>query len=123
MALTTPMCTSVANASPSGDAGQCSFLVSTPKVVEVSGVSLVAVSLKPGPCTLGVTPNFSEVCLSIQGDDSPGQCATKSGPEPALLHYPYRPGATYIVKGQGCADRFAPPDKLCQNFGPSPITL
>ena len=76
-----------------------------------------------GACGLEANPNFFEVCLSIEGGDSAGQCATSSGPDPALLDYIYRQGATYVVKGQGCANTFTPPYTICQNYGPSRVTL
>ena len=84
---------------------------------------MVSASMRPGPCTMQVNANFSEVCLPIQGDDSAGQCVSKAGANPAVLYYPYRPGATYIVKGQGCADIMAPPFRMCQNVGPTAMTV
>lgn len=115
----------VSHASPSGDdaAGQCSFVLTPPKVVQVSGLSLVLATLHPGPCTMEASPNSSVVCLSIAGEGSPGECASKNGPEPARARYPYRPGATYVVRAQGCASTYQPPYTLCQNFGPSQFTL
>jgi hypothetical protein len=78
--------------------------------------------MEPGTCG-EVNPNFSEVCLSIVGEDTAGQCASNNGPDPAILDYIYRPGATYVVKGQGCVDRFTSPYTVCQNYGPSRVTL
>jgi len=79
--------------------------------------------MEPGACELEILPNFSEICLSIEGEDSAGKCATNSGWRPAILDYTYRQGATYIVKGQGCADVFKPPYTICQNYGPLRVTL
>lgn len=116
---------SVSHASPSGDAGtgQCSFVLTPPKVVEVNGTSVVLTTMHPGPCTIQAVPNSQVVCLSIAGDGSPGQCASKAGQEPVLIYYAYRPGATYVVKAQGCVNTITPPYTLCQNFGPSQTTL
>ena len=110
------------NAAPD-DGGQCSFVLTPPSVVQISGVSFVTAAMKPGSCTLHAVPNSSVVCLSIEGDDSAGQCATMSGQNAAVIYYTYRPGATYVVKGQGCANTFAPPYTLCQDFSPSRVTL
>lgn len=68
-------------------------------------------------------PYKSTVCLSIEGDDSGGQCATRPGSETAELYMPYRPGATYIEKGQGCAGLTVAPYTLCEDFPASRFTL
>jgi hypothetical protein len=117
--------TGVSLASPSGDdeTGQCSFILTPPKVVQVSGLSLVVATLRPGPCTMHASPNSSVVCLSIAGEGSPGECGSMNGQAPAEVRYPYRPGSTYVVRAQGCASLFQPPYTLCQNFGPSQTTL
>ena len=113
----------VAHASPSGDddPGQCSFILTPPKVVQVSGLSLVSATLGPGPCTMHASPNSSTVCLSVAG--SQGECASKNGPDLAVARYPYQPGTTYVVRGEGCASLFVPPYTLCQNFGPMQVSL
>jgi hypothetical protein len=115
----------VAQASPSDDdgTGQCTFVLSRPKVVEMSGLSLVSATMRPGPCTIHATPNVSVVCLSVAGSGTQGECASKNGQDPAEVRYPYQPGATYIVRGQGCASTFVPPYTLCQDFGPTQMTL
>jgi hypothetical protein len=115
----------VAQASPSDDdeTGQCSFILSQPKVIEVSGLSLVSATMRPGPCTMHASPNVSVVCLSVAGSGTQGECASKNGPDPAEVRYPYQPGTTYVLRGQGCASTFVPPYTLCQDFGPSQMTL
>jgi len=126
--------TGVANASPSAgaDAGSCSWVLTPPQVVRVSSASMVLATVKAGPCTLDAVPNDSVVCLSIKGEDSQSQCGHRAGSYPALIYLPYRPGATYIVTGQGCADVFEDPvthsttgpvKKLCQAIGPTAFTL
>lgn len=128
MALTAvPFCrVGVSHASPSGEdaSTQCSFVLTPPQVMQVSGVSKVLVTMHPGPCTLaGAVPNTQVVCLSIAGDGSPGHCASKPGQDPVIIYYFYRPGATYVVKAQGCVNTTTPPYTLCQNFGPTQTTL
>jgi len=115
----------VAHASPSDDegTGECSFILTPPKVVQLSGLHLVVATLRPGPCTMHASPNLSVVCISVSGSGSPGECASKNGQEPAEVRFPYQPGWTYVVRAQGCASLFEPPYTLCQNFGPSNTTL
>jgi len=115
----------VALASPSDDdgTGQCTFVLSQPTVVHISGLSLVSATMRPGPCTIHATPNLSVVCLSVVGSGTQGECASKNGQDPAEVRYPYQPGATYVLRGQGCASTFVPPYTLCQDFGPTQITL
>jgi hypothetical protein len=115
----------VAHASPSDDdgTGQCTFVLSQPKVIQLSGMSLVSATMRPGPCTIHATPNLSVVCLSVAGSGSQGECASKNGQDPAEVRYPYQPGATYVLRGQGCASTFVPPYTLCQDFGPTQISL
>ena len=117
---------SVSTASPSDDpeAGQCAFVLTSAKVVNISGVNFATATVQPGPCTMHASPNLSTVCLSLEGDSSSGQCASKNGGDPAVVYYAYRPGATYVVTGQGCASTFnTPPYTICQNLGPSRVTL
>lgn len=115
----------VARATPSDDdgTGQCTFILSQPKVIQVSGLSLVSATMRPGPCTIHATPNLSVVCLSAAGSGTQGECASKNGQDPAEVRYPYQPGTTYVVRGQGCASTFVPPYTLCQDFGPTQIAL
>ena len=115
----------VAHASPSDDdgTGQCTFILSQPTIVQISGLSLVSATIRPGPCTIHATPNVSVVCLSVVGSGTQGECASKNGQDPAEVRYPYQPGATYVLRGQGCASTFVPPYTLCQDFGPTQITL
>jgi hypothetical protein len=116
-------------ASPPTDKGQCSFVLEGPKVVSNSGVNQVMASVHAGVCTLNAHTQTT-VCLSIVGDDdSAGQCGTGYDPTPAVVYYAYRPGATYTVKGQGCADVLegsnspATPSTVCQDIAPSRVTL
>jgi hypothetical protein len=115
-------------ASPSDGSGQCSFVLEGPKVVNTSGLNQVMATVHAGACTLNAHVQAT-VCLSVVGDDSAGQCGSGYDPQPAVVYYPYRPGATYIVKGQGCADILegsnspATPSTVCQDIAPSRVTL
>ena len=125
MALVAVCSAGVSHASPSdGDeTAQCSFVLTPPEIVQWSGAAAVTVTMHPGSCTMEAFPNSTVVCLSIAGDGSPEQCASKNGPDPVSVYYAYRPGATYVVKGQGCASTITPPYTLCQNLGPSQTTM
>jgi hypothetical protein len=116
-------CAGIADASPSDGSGQCTFVLPPLKVVQVSGVNFVFATMAPGPCTIEANPNSSVVCVSVEGSDSTGECAHTNGPSPAVLYYAYRPGATYVVKGQGCSSVNVPPYTICQDFPASRITL
>ena len=115
-------------ASPPGGPGQCSFVLEGPKVVNVSGVNYVTAVVHAGSCTLHAHTE-STVCLSVDGDDSAGQCESGYDPQPAVVYYPYRPGATYVVKGKGCSDTLegsqspATPATVCQDISPSRVRL
>lgn len=123
----------IVNAAPSADGGDgtCSFVLTPPKIVQVSTATMVMASVKPGPCTMDAIPNGSTVCMSLQGQDSRGECNDRVGPEPAMVYYPYRPGGTYIVTGRGCADSFydpvyqniGPVKTICQTIGPTSFTM
>lgn len=121
-------CAAPSAASPPGGNGQCSFVLEPPKVVNVSGVSYVTAAVHTGSCTLHAHTQTT-VCVSVEGDDSAGQCGSGRDPNPAVVYYPYRQGATYVVKGQGCADTLqgsqspATPATVCQDISPTRVTL
>ena len=63
-------------------------------------------------------------CVQLQGSDGPGQCQQQNGILTAQVFYqPYRPGATYIATGRGCANTGNPPQPVCQPLGPLTATL
>ncbi len=115
-------------ASPPSENGHCSFVLDPPKVVNISGVNYVTATVHTGSCTLNAHTE-STVCLSIEGSDSAGECGWGNDPLPAVVYSPYRPGATYIVKGHGCADVMqgsnspASPTTICQDIAPTRVTL
>jgi hypothetical protein len=117
------VCTAnIAAAPPSS--GQCSFVLAPLKVVQVSGVSMVAGMVQAGGCSTPIEPNLQVVCVSVEGDDSAGQCASAFAPDqPAVVYYPYRPGATYIATGKGCGQIFNPSSERCQDLGPARATM
>jgi hypothetical protein len=122
-ALSGVCCAGSSSASSGDGSGNCTFGITPPTVVPVSGVSYVYATLRPGPCTMTANPFSSTVCLSIEGDSSAGECATRPGSETAELWVAYRRGATYIEKGKGCAGIITPPYNLCEDFPASRFTL
>lgn len=97
-------------------------------MLAVSGVNYVIATVHPGTCTLHAHTEAT-VCLSVEGSDSAGQCGSAYDPQPAVVYYPYRPGATYVVKGTGCADTLegsdspATPATICHDIPPSRVVL
>jgi hypothetical protein len=90
----------------------CAYTLSPPHVVQLSGTNVVTATLSPA------------ACMQLQGSDGPGQCMQQNGILTAQVFYqPYRPGATYVSTGRGCADTGNPPQPVCQPIGPLTATL
>jgi len=121
-------CAGSSVASPPSENGHCLFVLDGPKVVNIAGVNYVRATLDTGSCTLNAHTDIT-VCLSIEGDDSAGQCGWDYTPNAAVVDFPYRSGATYVVKGQGCMDIMqgsnspATPTTVCQSIAPTRVTL
>ena len=103
----------------------CSFTLSPPQLVQISGVDMVSATLAPAGCGPMAGPYLSVACLQIQDGDSSTQCMQAHGTDPAQVYYtPYRPGATYASTGRGCASWLGqPPAPLCQLLGPYTATV
>jgi hypothetical protein len=109
----------------SGEPGTqpCSYTLSPPRVAQKSGVSVVTAALSPAGCDRS-EPFLSVACVQMQGSDGAGQCTQAEGLGTAQVYYqPYRPGATYISTGRGCASSGNPPRPFCQPLGPYSATL
>jgi hypothetical protein len=101
----------------------CSYTLSPPHVVEVSGTSMVTATLSPAACDQSNVYQ-SVACVQLQGSAGPGKCAQNNGIVPAQVYYtPYQPGATYVSTGRGCANKGNPPQPICQPVGPVTATL
>jgi hypothetical protein len=111
----------VAGASPSPP--PCSYTLSPPQVVQLSGTNVVTATLTPAVCDQA-NSYLLVACVQLRGSDGPGQCAQGQGILPAQVYYqPYRPGATYISTGRGCSSKGNPPQPFCQPTGPVSATL
>jgi hypothetical protein len=111
----------VASAEPSPP--PCAYTLSPPQIVQLAGTTVVTATLSPAACDQAVA-YLSVACVQLRGSDGPGQCAEQNGILTAQVFYqPYRPGATYIATGRGCANTGNPPQPVCQPMGPLTATL
>ncbi len=100
-----------------------SYRLSPPQVVQLSGTNAVTATLSPAACDRSVA-YLTVACVQLQVSDGPGQCQQQNGILTAQVFYqPYRPGATYIATGRGCANTANPPRPVCQPMGPLTATL
>ena len=108
-----------AEPSPAG----CQFTLSPPQIVQLSGANVVTSTLSLAACDHAV--GYQTVaCIQLQGSPGPGQCAAQNGILTAQVFYqPYRPGATYVATGRGCATTGNPPQPVCTPMGPLTATL
>lgn len=119
--------TATVHADPAVDAGTdvCTFTLSQPQRVLVSGVDMVTATLSAYPCVGDAIPTKTEACVQMQDSDGPGQCENvNSQSAPAQVYFaPYRKGATYTSRGSGCVGLFKAPYTSCQSLGPKVATL
>jgi hypothetical protein len=110
----------VASAEPSPT---CQYTLSPPHVGPLGGANAVTATLSLAGCDQSVG-YMTVACVQLQGSDGPGQCASQNGILTAQVFYqPYRPGATYVATGRGCANTGNPPQPVCQPVGPLTATL
>jgi hypothetical protein len=112
----------VARAEPSPPKA-CSYTLSPPHIVELSGSKVVTATLSPGACDRS-EPYLSVACVQLRGSSDPVKCQQGEGNLTAQVYYaPYRPGATYVATGRGCALTGNPPVPVCNPRGPVTATL
>jgi hypothetical protein len=122
VALTFAATTGVANAEPSPPKA-CSYVLSPPHVVQLSGTNVVTATLSAAGCDQS-TVTQTVACVQLQGSDGHEQCDQGEGIIPAQIYYqPYRAGATYVATGRGCAVKGNPPQPICATTGPLTATL
>lgn len=101
----------------------CTYELTAPSVVNVSGTNMVTATVTTRACDGAVTFRTT-ACIQMQGSSGPGECAQGRGILPAKVFFqPYRPGATYVATGRGCASKGNPPQPSCQENGPLSATL
>jgi hypothetical protein len=111
----------VAGAQPEPTA--CTYELTAPSVVNVSGTDMVTATVTTRACD-GATTFRTMACIQMEGADGPGLCAQGRGLLPAQVFFqPYRPGATYTSTGRGCAAKGNPPQPYCEANGPFRATL
>jgi len=115
--------TAAAAAAQPAEPTACTYRLSPPSVVNVSGVDMVTATVSTGECDGAVTFRTT-ACIQMQGAAGPGQCVQGRGILPAQIFFqPYRPGATYTATGRGCATKGNPPQTFCNENGPVTATL
>ncbi len=130
VALTTPLAMAFAGVQGAGlaTAGPpppCSFTLSMPQLVQVSGVDMVTATLTPDECGPPAAPAQSVACLQMQAGDRVTRChpSDVSGSAQVFLE-PYVAGATYVATGRGCGAWIGqPPAPDCQVLGPFSAAL
>lgn len=101
----------------------CTFNLSPPQVVSVSGTEMVTATVSPGACQRSVA-YVSVACLQLEGSPEAPKCQQNNGVLEAQVFYaPYRPGATYVSTGRGCANTGNPPQPVCTPVGPVAATI
>ncbi|MGZ8748851.1 MAG: hypothetical protein ACXWZ2_18100 [Mycobacterium sp.] len=101
----------------------CTYNLSAPQVVDVSGTNMVTATISPGACERSNT-YLSVACIQMQGSPGPPKCERNTGVLPAQVFYaPYEPGATYVSTGRGCASTGNPPQPVCTPVGPFTATI
>jgi hypothetical protein len=101
----------------------CTYTLSAPQVVDVSGTQMVTATISPGACERS-NVFLSVACLQRQGSPEAPKCESNNGMLPAQVFYaPYQPGATYVSTGKGCANTGNPPQPVCTPVGPFTETI
>ncbi|MGV0795252.1 hypothetical protein [Mycolicibacterium sp. XJ1819] len=121
VALSVAGAPAVAGAQP--DTSLCTYNMSPPYVVSVSGTDMVTATISPGACDMSTT-YLSVVCIQLEGAPGPGTCVQNNGILEAQVFYsPYEPGQTYVSTGRGCATTGNPPQPVCEPVGPVTAAL
>jgi hypothetical protein len=101
----------------------CTYNLSPPQVVAVSGTDMVTATLSTGACDRS-NVYHSVACIQQEGSSESAKCEENRGVLTAQVFYaPYRPGATYVSTGRGCAKTGNPPQPVCTPVGPVTATL
>src|ERR1700733_541339 len=100
----------------------CSFTLSPPQVVQLSGASMVTATVTPAGCGGPFRPYLSVVC--VQDGGLPSQCTQARDADTAQVYAPYHPGGTYTSTGRGLGTVFNDaPEPNWQLLGPFTAAL
>lgn len=105
------------------DEPSCTYTLSTPQLVQVSGTTMVTATLTPYPCTGSISPNSLTVCVTPQHNPTAGQCGFSAVPTKAQVFVAYKPGTTYVTRGTGCGSVYTTDGTICSTVGPDTTTL
>jgi len=101
----------------------CSYNLTAPQVVDVSGTNMVTATIQPGACERS-NVYLSVACVQKQGSPEAPKCQENNGVLPAQVFYaPYEPGSTYVSTGRGCVNTGNPPQPVCTPVGPFTATI
>jgi hypothetical protein len=106
-----------------GPAASCSFKLTPPSVVNVSGVDMVTAIMSPGECTGVIQPNSYTVCVEMLGSGTPQCKFTPVYDAVQVFFAPYRSGAAYASTARECGNVFPMGEQSCSSQGPYSRTL
>ena len=106
-----------------GPAASCSFKLTTPSVVNVSGLDMVTAIMSPGECTGLIQLNSFTVCVEMLGSGTPQCKFTPVYDAVQVFFAPYRSGAAYASTARVCGNVFPSAEQSCSSQGPYSKTL
>ena len=114
-----------AHAAPPTDevSASCSFTLTPPSVVTVSGLDMVTAIMSPGACTGLIQPNSYTVCVEMLGSGTPQCKFTPAFDAVQVFFAPYRSGATYASTARECGNVYPLGEQSCSSQGPINKTL
>lgn len=115
--------TAAGSATAAPDQPGCTYTLSRPSVTQVSGVPMVTAAVAAAACNRS-NSTLQVACLELRGAGTAPLCVSSEGPVAAQVFFsPYRPGATYVASGRGCAAAGSPTVSVCNAVGPVTVTL
>ncbi|WP_235632983.1 MULTISPECIES: hypothetical protein [Mycobacteriaceae] len=101
----------------------CAYTLAQPVVTQVSGTPMVTTTVTVAACRQS-NAMLQVACLELKGAGAAPLCVSSEGPAAAQVFFaPYRPGATYVASGRGCAVAGSPTVSVCNAVGPVTVTL
>ena len=101
----------------------CTYNLSPPQVVDVSGTDMVTATLSPGACERS-NAYLSVACVQMQGSPGPPKCEQNNGVLTAQVFYaPYRPVPHTSLPAGDAPTPGNPPQPVCTPVGPVAATI